>query len=611
MSKKVSYATRDFLGLRNELLKLVKDYYPDLIKNANDASIFSVFLDLNAGIGDNLHHHIDRVFQETVLQFAQQRASLYAIARTYGLKIPGNRPSMALCDFSINVPVAGDKEDERYLGILKAGAQVNGAGQIFETLIDIDFLSPYNEQGTPNRLKIPNFDSNNNLISYTITKREVVVNGVTKIFKKVITDFDQKAFLKIFLPEKNVLGVISIIDKEGSDFSTLPSDSEFIQSTNKWYEMNSLIEDKVFIEDPTQISDADNFKAGKYIKTDRRFVTEYTPESYLSLTFGSGRSSLQDQLDGFVLNGTKVDLSDFLNNTSLGIIPKAGNTLFVKYRIGGGKISNLGVGVISQIENAEFNIDGPNTTINQTVKSSLRVNNVTAAIGGEDIPTLEEVRNMIAFNFAAQDRCVTLNDYRSKIKTMPGTFGAPAKVGVFEEENKVIIKLLSYTPDGKLTNAISNTLRQNLAEYLAKYRMLNDYVEIESAEVVDLAVDIDVVLDKKENSATTIKDIIQTTTDYFSTDGRDMGDPLFSGELQKEIGNLGGVVQVVDVRIFNKVGGDYSESEVAQPYIDAATRQVQIIDGTVYMKQNQIYQIRFPNKDIRIRTKTLQKINFE
>lgn len=611
MSKKISYTNRDFLGLRNDLLKLVKDYYPDLIKNANDASIFSVFLDMNAGIADNLHHHIDRVFQETVLQYAQQRLSLYAIARTYGLKIPGNRPSMALCDFSVNVPVAGDKEDERYLGILKAGTQVSGAGQVFETLEDIDFLSPYNAQGTPNRLKIPNFDSNNVLVSYTITKREVVVNGVTKIFKKVVTDFDQKPFMKIYLPEKNVLGVVSVIDKEGTDFSTLPSDSEFVQSSNKWYEVNALVEDKVFIEDPTSISDADNFTSGKYIKTDQRFVTEFTPEGYFSLTFGSGRSSLQDQLDGFVLNGTQVDLGSFLNNTSLGIIPKAGNTLFIKYRIGGGKASNLGVGVINQVENAEFEIDGPNESINQGVKNSLRVTNLTAAIGGDDIPTVEEVRNMISYNFAAQDRCVTLNDYRSKIKTMPGTFGAPAKVGVFEEENKVIVKLLSYTPDGKLTNAISNTLRQNLAEYLAKFRMLNDYVQIESAEVVDLAIDIDVVLDKKENSSQVIKEIIKTISDYCSTDGRDMGDPLFTGDLQREIANIGGVVNVVEMRLYNKVGGEYSEAEVAQPYLDETTGQIQVIDGTLYMKPNQIFQIRFPNKDIRVRTKTITKVNFE
>ena len=48
--KKIAYTERDFLGIRNELLRLTNTYYPDLIKNANDASIYSVFLDLNAAV---------------------------------------------------------------------------------------------------------------------------------------------------------------------------------------------------------------------------------------------------------------------------------------------------------------------------------------------------------------------------------------------------------------------------------------------------------------------------------------------------------------------------------------------------------------------------------
>jgi len=171
MGKKISYATRDFAGLRQELVNLTKQYYPDLVANTNDASIYSVLLDLNAAVADNLHFHIDRVWQETILDFAQQRQSLYHIAKTYGLKIPGNRPSVALCDFSINVPIRGDKEDERYLGVIKSGAQVSGGGQSFETLEDIDFSNTFNNKGEPNRLKIPIFDGNNTLISYTIIKR--------------------------------------------------------------------------------------------------------------------------------------------------------------------------------------------------------------------------------------------------------------------------------------------------------------------------------------------------------------------------------------------------------------------------------------------------------
>ena len=121
--KKISYTTRDFESVRTELINFTRQYYPDLIQNFNDAGIFSVFLDLNAAVTDNLNFHIDRSLQETVLQFAQQRSSIYNIARTYGLKIPGQRPSVALVDFSITVPAFGDKEDLRYCGVLRRGAQ--------------------------------------------------------------------------------------------------------------------------------------------------------------------------------------------------------------------------------------------------------------------------------------------------------------------------------------------------------------------------------------------------------------------------------------------------------------------------------------------------------
>jgi len=605
MSKKISYATRDFAGLRQELVNLTKEYYPDLVKNTNDASIFSVLLDLNAAVADNLHFHIDRVWQETMLDFAQQRQSLFHIAKTYGIKIPGTRPSVALCDFSINVPVRGDKEDERYLGIIRIGAQVSGGGQIFETINDIDFSSPFNDKGEPNRLKIPNFDNNNTLVSYTITKREPVVNGVTRIYRRVITEVDQKPFLKLYLPEQNVLGVTSVIHKEGTGYGTNPTSGEFASSTNKWYEVKSLIQDKIFIPDPTAVSDKDNFKAGTYMNVNNKFITEYTPESYFSLTFGSGSVDPLENLDNYMTGNLKVNLASYLNNMSLGAIPKSNTTLFVKYRVGGGKDTNLGVNVITSIDNVEFDINGPVAGINAQVEQSLRVVNVTAAVGGADQPTIDEIRNMVAYNFAAQNRAVTLNDYKSLIETMPSTFGAPAKVNVQEEDNKVKIKLLSYDDNGKLTDVVSNTLKNNIINYLSEYRMINDYIDIASGQVIDLGLDIDLIIDKNENPTDIVKSAIASATEFFDISKRKMGDPLFVGDLIRQIGVLQGVVNVVDIRVYNKIGGNYSSSEVSQSYADSITKEIQQIDMSIFMTSNQIFQIRFPNTDIRVRTKSL------
>ena len=610
MAKKITYATRDFAGLREELVNLTKDYYPDLVKNTNDASIFSVLLDLNAAVTDNLHFHIDRVWQETMLDFAQQRQSLFHIAKTYGLRLPGNRPSVALCDFSINVPVKGDKEDERYLGIVKGGAQVSGGGQIFETLEDIDFSNPFNSKGEPNRLKIPNFDGNNKTISYTITKREAVVNGVTRIFRKVITQFDQKPFLKIFLPEQNVLGIVSTIHKDGTTYAGNPTNAEFSEIGNKWYEVKSLMQDKVFVPNPTSSSDKDNFKAGKYIDVNNKFTTEYTPEGYFSMIFGSGSVNPMDNLDNYITGQLKVNLATYLNNLSLGAIPKNNSTLFVKYRIGGGKDSNLGVNVITSIDTVEFSINGPISGTNTQVEQSLRVTNITPAVGGADQPTIEEIRNMISYNFAAQNRAVTLNDYKSLIETMPSTYGAPAKVNVMEENNKIRIKLLSYDERGNLTDTVSNTLKNNILSYLSEYRMINDYLDIVSGEVIDLGLEVDLIVDKNESQTDIIKSAIEGIIEFFRIEKRKMGDPLLVGQLSKTIGNTPGVENVVEVKVFNKTGGEYSSAQVSQAYVNTLTKEIRQSDNVVFMKNNQIFQIRFPNKDIKIRVKTIDSPSY-
>jgi len=605
MSKKISYSVRDFAGLRQELVTLTKDYYPDLVKNTNDASIYSVLLDINAAVADNLHFHIDRVWQETMLDFAQQRQSLFHIAKTYGIRLPGSRPSVALCDFSINVPVRGDKDDERYEGILKSGAQVSGGGQVFETIDDIDFSSPFNNRGESNRLKIPNFDANNKLISYTITKREPVVNGTTRIFRRVISSVDQKPFLKLYLPEQNVLGVTSVIHKEGTTYSSNPTSSEFYSSQNKWYEVKTMIQDKVFIPDPTSVSDRQNFKSGIYLPVNNKFVTEYTPEGYFSLTFGSGSVDPLSNLDDYMNGNMRVSLGSYLNNLSLGSTPKINTTLFVKYRIGGGKDSNLGVDVITSVDTVEFNVQGPVGSINNQVIQSLNVTNVTPAVGGADQPTVEEIRNMVSFNFAAQDRAVTLNDYKSLIETMPSTFGAPAKVNVMEEDNKIKIKLLSYDYQGNLTDIVSNTLKNNILSYLSEYRMINDYLDIVSGEVIDLGLQIDLLIDKNSSQTDIVKTTIQDCITYFDISKRKMGDPLFIGDLMKIIGSVNGVINVVDIRVYNLNGGQYSSSQVAQSFVDRTTQEIQQSDMTVFMKSNQIYQIRFPNTDIMVRLKTL------
>jgi hypothetical protein len=328
------------------------------------------------------------------------------------------------------------------------------------------------------------------------------------------------------------------------------------------------------------------------------------------MTFGGGNTSAEEQLREFTRDGLGFNLSKYSNNLALGSALKPNTTMFVQYRVGGGQTSNLGIGVINQIGTVSFAVNGPSDSVNRTVINSLRCNNLTAAIGGANNPSTEEVRQMVTFNFAAQNRAVTVNDYESIIRTMPSQFGAPAKVTITEENNKIKIKLLSYDNEGKLTEITSNTLKQNIANYLSNYRMINDYISVESANVIDLGLNVDVVLDASQNQGALVTQVVDIVTKYFSPSNRQMGENVYISEIRKQIQALDGVISISDIQVFNKVGGQYSSSQTSQRYVDAETKQIELIADTIFAEPTQTYQVRYPNKDINVRVLNFKGVNF-
>jgi hypothetical protein len=167
----INYTSRNFVDIRTDLVNMVKQYYPDILVILTMRQLVMI-LELNAAVGDMLSVNTDRMFQETQIDYAKERKSILAMARTFGLNVPGKRPSITIVDFSVTVPVFGDSFNVAYAPIIRSGSQVTGAGKVFEVETDIDFSNPFNINGIPNRIIIPNLDSNSNLINYTLTKRE-------------------------------------------------------------------------------------------------------------------------------------------------------------------------------------------------------------------------------------------------------------------------------------------------------------------------------------------------------------------------------------------------------------------------------------------------------
>jgi hypothetical protein len=193
---------------------------------------------------------------------------------------------------------------------------------------------------------------------------------------------------------------------------------------------------------------------------------------------------------------------------------------------------------------------------------------------------------------------------------MPGKFGAPAKVAITENNNKITIQILSYDDTGKLTQTVSNNLKSNLATYLSKYRMINDYISIDVAKVIDLEYDIYVVLESDRNQGQVITEIINSVSNYMAPENRELGQNVNVSDVRRLIQNTAGVSTLSDLKIYNKVGGQYSTSETSQRYVDKMTRQIQLIDDTIYAEPTQIYQVRYVNKDIKVRVKNLSTVDF-
>jgi len=467
----INYNARTFIEVRTELINFVKQYYPDLFSDFNDASVGQMLLELNAAVADMLSFNTDRTFQETQIEYAQERSSVLSIGRTLGLKIPGVRPSMCLVDFRVTVPPMGDTFNDDYSPILRYGSEVEGGGQIFQVDQDIDFSSPLSAGGIPNRLVVPNIDANSLIVSYDLIKREAVINGKTRILKRNIRAQDLNPFMEIILPETNVISVEQVKMVIGLN-SPEPTLNQYLDFDNRFYEVDSLADSQVFIEDKVRSSDNRAIKSGKWVEVSKRFVADYTDRGFCRLTFGSGTSN-SEPINDYISNSfSKSQVQTLLNNTSLGELPNANSTLYIRYTVGGGQQSNIGPNVLQNKGLINMLVTGTNAANNAMVETSLRLNNVTPAIGGGDAPTVEELRNLIKYNFASQNRAVTVRDYVALISKMSSKFGVPFKTNVGERQNKIEIATLSLGPNRKLSTTSTSTLRENISRYLANYRMI-------------------------------------------------------------------------------------------------------------------------------------------
>lgn len=611
--KKQSYLKRDYESIRQDLIEILKIHYPDQWQDFNSASAGMSLVELLAYVSDLLSYYTDKKFNEQFLDGVTDRASVYRLAKTLGYKPPGFRPAVTLVDVTIEVPPTADGPDTSYLPRYRPGMQVRGGGQTFETIYEIDFSSDYSEVGTANRKIEPIFNANQDILRYKITKRELSKAGVTKVFKKEITEEDAATnFLEIFLPEVNVLEIISVIEKPQTGLVGTPSFEEFSNFDIRYFEVEELAQDTIFMEvDDTPT--VDSLKIGNNIPVVRRFIKDFMSDGSCKITFGGGSpdtDAYSEYLSKMPYGKQgEVNISTVLDNSALGNRLQAGGTLYVKYRVGGGPLSNVGVGVLTQVGGIDAVILGSNATTNQQVISSTKAVNVLAANGGVGLPSVDEIRYNAASNFASQKRCVTLNDYISRAFQMPGKFGAPFRISGKVEDNKIKMYILSKDANGKIQDSSTSTVKNNLVEYLIPYRMINDFVEINDGKVINISTEADLFVDKNYNSSEVKANALNVLKDFFNVENAQMNQNIYISQIYDILRDVPGVINVIDVRMYNMEGGGYSRNLIAQATgqremtadFGVFRTQIEYIDNAVYGSSVALFETRFPDKDIRCR----------
>ena len=626
---RIQYSARNFNDFRNAILDISRKYYPDIFDNFNDASIGSWFVDIFADVADAINYHIDRTYQETSVNSAGQRHSLLNIARNNGVRIPGKKAAVVEVELSCELPLntQGSESngnlrlaDEKYAPYVKRGTLFSTGLMTFELMYDVNFKEQFDENGMSNRQIIPNHDSNGNIISYTYKKLGIAVAGQSKVYKRVITENDIKPFMSILIQDKDILGVESIIVKQGTDLSTNPAVSDYSvdeetfndkdgKPVNRYFEVDNLIdqyrfgyeieevEDKagrynpVWEEETTKYGTDTNGDTieleeeivlrrvvrGKWKRLKNKFVTEFTDNGSLKITFGSGIRNQYGNIPVDAKQFTQYVMSRMEANDYMGVLPEVGSTMYVLYRVGGGERSNIAKDTLTNITNLSMTMDC-NTEDNEDtrkrwmVQNSLSVTNTTPSYGGKDEPSDEEVRQLIKYNSAAKNRCVTLHDYVERIAQLPPKYGTPFRCGVIEENNKVVIYTLGLDPEGHLDSLLSEYVANNIKEYLTMYKAINDFVEIRSGKIINVSFEIDLFVDKTYEKSEVVKRVIDLVKDYMDVRNHLMGDEYFIGDLEKEISKLDGVKNLIELRVYNKVGKEngYSDDETTQELVNPA-----------------------------------------
>jgi hypothetical protein len=607
-NRDIKYLNKDFGSLRDTLIEFTKTYFPSTYNDFSPSSPGMMFMEMSAYVGDVLSFYLDNQIQENFIQFARQENNLYTLAYMLGYKPKVTGVALADIDIYQQVPSIGTLPDYSYAVYIPSNAVLtsNIVGSTNFLLLDnVDFTISSSQDPTEINI-IPPSTPGGTPDYFLLKKTRKAISG--NIQTKNFSFGSPQRFQTIEINDSSIIQILDITGSNG----------------DKWYEVPYLAQEMIYDSIANAGSDSGEVPyLLQLTKMPRRFVTRFTSPSTLQIQFGAGTTTANTE-EEIIPNPTNVgnslvpvdnklttayDPANFLYTSTYGIAPSS-TTLRVRYLTGGGVTANVPANSITNIADKDNFITVPNGAVSgivEYVKQSVIITNPTAATGGQNGDTVEELKQNSLAAFGTQLRTVTQADYIVRALSMPSQYGSIAKVYAEPEKlenllpgeslSSINLYVLAYDNNKKLKNATSS-LKQNIKTYLSQYRVINDSIKIRDGFVININVEFDIIVLPNYNSNEVLFRCLTAVRDYFNIDKWQINEPIILKDIYVMLDKIDGVQTVKNINIFNQIGGVYS---IYAYDIPGATKGNVIYPSVDPM----IFEVKFPDTDIKGRVVSL------
>ena len=345
----------------------------------------------------------------------------------------------------------------------------------------------------------------------------------------------------------------------------------------------------------------------KPVMVSRKFVVDRTLNNAI-LQFGSGKAGATDvvaspqsvAVDIFgkdYTTDTSFDPTKISKNENFGIVP-ANTDLTIVYRATNPMNSNTAVGSLNGVSSLILNfsdMEKLSATKTSAIKNSIEVFNETPITGDTTNPSAAEIKQRIYDTFPTQNRAVTQADYESIAYRMPGKFGSVLRVSAQKDPSSAKRNLNLYVVSENSKNQLeltNQTIKNNLKTWLNQYRMMNDTIDILDPYIINIGISFNIKATAGVEKYAAMESAVDAVRKNFNTKFF-IGEPLNISEIYKALKEIPAVLDVIDVKVFNKNDSNYSGN------ILNIAKNMSPDGGSIITPKNAILEIKFPEVDIK------------